>query len=84
MGLCTRRPYAIGLCTGLERRDPGYPAPRSRLRACFENIPVGLAAAFVTGLLVIAGFLTFIKQHTFKPFAYYRIALGILVLTVLG
>ncbi len=46
--------------------------------------PVGLAAAFFTGLLVIAGFLTFIKQHTFKPFAYYRIALGFLVLAVLG
>ena len=46
--------------------------------------PIGLAAAFVTGLLVIAGFLTFIKQHTFKPFAYYRIVLGILVLAVLG
>lgn len=46
--------------------------------------PIGLAAAFVTGLVVIAGFLTFIKQHTFKPFAYYRIALGILVLAVLG
>ena len=46
--------------------------------------PVGLAVAFVIGLLVIAGFLTFIKQHTFKPFAYYRIALGILVLSVLG
>ena len=46
--------------------------------------PIGLAAAFVTGLLVIAGFLTFIKQHTFKPFAYYRIVLGILVLIILG
>ena len=46
--------------------------------------PIGLAAAFVTGLLVIAGFLTFIKQHTFTPFAYYRIVLGILVLAWLG
>jgi len=47
-------------------------------------LPVGLVVAFATGLLVIAGFLTFIKQHTFKSFAYYRIALGILVLAVLG
>lgn len=46
--------------------------------------PVGLAVAFVTGLLVVAGFLSYIKRHTFKPFAYYRIALGILVLSVLG
>lgn len=42
--------------------------------------PIGLAVAFLTGLLVIAGFLTFIKTHTFKPFAYYRIALGLLIL----
>lgn len=46
--------------------------------------PVGLAVAFVTGLLVVAGFLAYIKHHTFKPFAYYRIVLGTVVLTVLG
>jgi len=46
--------------------------------------PVGLAVAFVTGLLVIAGFLAFIKQHTFKLFAYYRILLGLVVLAVLA
>jgi undecaprenyl-diphosphatase len=40
--------------------------------------------AFLTGLLVVAGFLSYIKQHTFKPFAYYRIVLGICVLAVLG
>jgi undecaprenyl-diphosphatase len=40
--------------------------------------------AFATGLLVVAGFLAYIKRHTFKPFAYYRIALGTVVLTVLG
>jgi len=47
-------------------------------------LPLGLAVAFVTGLLVVAGFLAYIKRHTFKPFAYYRIALGIVVLIVLG
>jgi undecaprenyl-diphosphatase len=46
--------------------------------------PVGLAVAFATGLLVVAGFLAYIKRHTFKPFAYYRIVLGTVVLTVLG
>src|SRR5262249_56083339 len=30
MGFCNRRPYDLGLCTGLERRDPGYPAARDR------------------------------------------------------
>ncbi len=46
--------------------------------------PIGLAVAFVTGWVVVAGFLVFIKTHTFRPFAYYRIALGVLVLVVLG
>jgi len=46
--------------------------------------PIGLAVAFVTGLLVVAGFLTFIKRHTFKPFAYYRIGLGALILHLMG
>jgi undecaprenyl-diphosphatase len=45
--------------------------------------PVGLAVAFVTGLIVVAGFLSFIKRHTFRPFAYYRIALGLLILAFL-
>src|SRR3989449_6786862 len=39
--------------------------------------PLGLAVAFLTGLLTVAAFLSYIKQHTFKPFAYYRIVLGI-------
>lgn len=46
--------------------------------------PIGILVAFVTGLAVVAGFLTFIKRHTFKSFAYYRIALGVLVLYLLG
>lgn len=46
--------------------------------------PIGIFVAFVTGLAVVAGFLTFIKRHTFKPFAYYRIALGAFVLFLLG
>jgi undecaprenyl-diphosphatase len=65
----------------------GYKIVKSRALLFQDDLllfPVGLATAFVTGLLVIAGFLTFIKRHTFKPFAYYRIALGILVLTVLS
>lgn len=45
---------------------------------------IGLAAAFLTALVVVATFLRFIKTHTFKPFAYYRIAFGLLILWVLG
>jgi undecaprenyl pyrophosphate phosphatase UppP len=33
---------------------------------------------------VIAAFLAFVKQHSLRVFAYYRMALGIVVLLVLG
>jgi undecaprenyl-diphosphatase len=46
--------------------------------------PLGLAVAFLTGLIVVAGFLAYIKRHTFRPFAYYRIGLGLLMLALMG
>lgn len=45
---------------------------------------VGLVTAFLTALVVVAAFLRFIKTHTFKPFAYYRITFGLVILWVLG
>ena len=41
---------------------------------------VGSVVAFVVSLLVIRFLMNFIKKHNFKPFGYYRIALGALVL----
>lgn len=43
-------------------------------------LAVGTFVSFVVAYLVIAAFMSFIKKHTFRPFAYYRIVLGILVL----
>jgi undecaprenyl-diphosphatase len=34
--------------------------------------------AFLSGLFVVRGFLDFISSHGFKPFAYWRIAVGTL------
>jgi len=65
----------------------GYKIVKSRALLFQEDpllFPLGLAVAFLTGLLTVAAFLSYIKQHTFKPFAYYRIVLGICVLAVLG
>jgi undecaprenyl-diphosphatase len=39
-------------------------------------IVVGFLAAFVSGLLVVRGFLDFISRHGFAPFAWWRIAVG--------
>ncbi len=46
----------------------------------WQILAVGTAVSFVVAYLVIAAFMSFIKRHTFKPFAYYRIALGAVVL----
>ena len=46
-------------------------------------LPLGLTVSFFTGLAVVAGFLAFVRSHTFKPFAYYRIALGVIILAIM-
>ena len=40
----------------------------------------GTVVAFLVSLLVIKFLMSFIKKHDFKPFGYYRIALGLLVI----
>jgi undecaprenyl-diphosphatase len=44
----------------------------------------GFAAAFVSALVVIRGFLRFVQTHTLHPFGWYRIAAGIAVLAWLA
>jgi undecaprenyl-diphosphatase len=46
-------------------------------------LPLGLAVSFLTGLAVLPSFLTFVRSHTFRPFAYYRIALGLIILVIM-
>jgi undecaprenyl-diphosphatase len=41
-------------------------------------------AAFIASLLVVRPFLAFIRRAGFAPFAWYRIALGVLVLAALA
>ena len=47
-----------------------------------EWILLGVATvvSFLVSLLVIRGLMAFIKKHSFKPFGWYRIALGAVVL----
>jgi undecaprenyl-diphosphatase len=40
----------------------------------------GFVTAFITALFVVKTFLVYVSRHTFKPFAYYRIGFGLLVL----
>lgn len=41
---------------------------------------VGTVVAFATALIVIRGFLRYVSGHDFRPFAWYRIGFGLLVL----
>jgi undecaprenyl-diphosphatase len=48
------------------------------------EIASGFVMAFLASLLVVRPFLAFIKRSGFAPFAWYRIALGVLVLAALA
>ncbi|HSP97010.1 MAG TPA: undecaprenyl-diphosphate phosphatase [Candidatus Dormibacteraeota bacterium] len=43
-------------------------------------LALGLVTAFISALLVIRAFLAFVQTHDFRPFAYYRIVVGVLLL----
>ena len=43
-------------------------------------IVVGTVAAFITGLVAVKWLLAYVSTHDFKPFAYYRIVVGSLIL----
>lgn len=45
---------------------------------------VGIVAAFISALLVVSWLLKYISAHDFKPFAYYRIAFGTLILVLVA
>lgn len=47
-------------------------------------IGIGFVMAFLSGLFVVRSFLDFISSHGFKPFAYWRIAVGTLGLAGLA
>lgn len=45
---------------------------------------IGMAVAFVVSILVIRFLMGYIRQHDFRPFAWYRIALGAAVILYFG
>ena len=42
-------------------------------------IAVGFVAAFVSAMVVVRAVLRFVSRHTYRPFAWYRIGLGVVV-----
>ncbi len=49
----------------------------------FISIGVGFVAAFLAALLSVRALLTFLGRHGFAPFAWYRIAVGVIMLCLL-
>lgn len=49
-----------------------------------SSLAVGLVFAFITGLLSVSWLLKYISHHNFKPFAYYRIVFGVVILALIG
>lgn len=47
-------------------------------------LAVGFVVSFIVSLLCIRFLMDFVKKHDFKPFGWYRIVLGILVLLFFG
>ncbi len=45
---------------------------------------VGLVSAFVSAFIVIRWLIRYVATHDFKPFAWYRIAFGIVILATAG
>ncbi len=65
-----------GLFEGLKLWEEGLHG----LNACYAW---GLFAAVVSGYVAIAFLMRFLTRHTFYPFVYYRLALALLVATLL-
>ncbi|MCA9327077.1 undecaprenyl-diphosphate phosphatase [Candidatus Saccharibacteria bacterium] len=61
-----------------------YHSDISALPGGLTALMFGLVAAFITALLSISWLLRYIAHHNFKPFAYYRIALGTLIFVLLA
>jgi len=58
---------------------------RGSLSSAFATeIAIGFVAAFFASLLVVKPFFEFIKRAGFGPFAWYRIALGLLIVVALA
>ncbi len=46
----------------------------------FAILAIGMVSAFLVSIFVIRCLMSYIRKHDFKPFGWYRIALGIVVL----
>ena len=65
----------------------GFDLVQSRELLRGQDIPafaVGFVVSFVTAVIVVRAFLSFVSKHTFVVFAWYRIVFGGLLLAIWG
>ncbi len=74
--------FLLGLPTlGAATIYEGYKARHELVaHAGSVSVLIGLVVSFVVALVVIAGFLQYLKRRGLEPFGYYRIALGAVIL----
>ncbi|HAV07405.1 MAG TPA: undecaprenyl-diphosphatase, partial [Rhodobacteraceae bacterium] len=48
------------------------------------QIGIGFVAAFISAVFVVKGLLGYVSRHGYALFGWWRIAVGVLVLGVLG
>src|SRR5438067_10416410 len=61
----------------------GYDLLKNRALLSAHDAPifgVGMVVAFVAAFVVIRWLISYVATHDFRPFAWYRIAFGLLVL----
>lgn len=87
---CSRRAaaeFSFFLAVPMMFAASAYDLFKSRDILTAGDIPVfalGLVTAFLSALVVIKVFLRFVSNHSFRPFAWYRIALGAILLWTIG
>lgn len=50
----------------------------------WQALGIGFVVSFIVALLAVDRFLTFLKKHSLKSFAYYRIVLGIAMVALIA
>ena len=50
----------------------------------FGTVAVGFVVSFIVAIVIVRGFVTYISRHGFAPFAWYRIAAGLIALVWLA
>ncbi|HAA63929.1 MAG TPA: undecaprenyl-diphosphatase, partial [Thermoanaerobacter sp.] len=50
----------------------------------WEALTVGFIMSFLTALFVVDKFLSYLTRHSLKPFAYYRLVVGVLMILLVA